>query len=135
MARKRVLVVDDNTENAESLCELVRVWGCEVEAAGDGKQALAAAHDQRPDTVIMDLGLPDGDALDVIRRIKADDGVIVVAFSGRRDAEAEARAAGADAFVLKPDVEILERVLVELGLDRAVSPPDPGRAAVARRGS
>src|SRR4029077_14765438 len=68
MARKRVLVVDDNTENVESLCELVRLWGFEVEAAQEGNQALAAARARRPDAVIMDLGLPDGDALDVIRR-------------------------------------------------------------------
>jgi len=116
MAPKRVLVVDDNSENVESVCELVRLWGHEVEAAEDGKQALAVAHERRPDAVIMDLGLPDGDALDVIRRIKAEHvGVTVVAFSGLRDAEAGARAAGADAFVLKPEVEALERVLVELG--------------------
>jgi CheY-like chemotaxis protein len=118
MARKRVLVVDDNTENVESLCELVRLWGFEVEAAQDGKQALAATRARRPDAVIMDLGLPDGDALDVIRRIKAEQhGVAVIAFSGWRDAEAGACAAGADAFVLKPDVEVLERTLVDLGLE------------------
>jgi len=113
--------VDDNTENVESLCELVRLWGYEVEAAEDGKQALAVAHDRWPDFIIMDLRLPDGDALDVIRRIKAEQAdVTVIAFSGWSDAEAHARAAGADAFVLKPEVEALERVLVELrGLDPA----------------
>ena len=115
MAQKRVLVVDDNVENVESLCELVRLWGYDVEAAEDGKQALAVTRDRRPDAVIMDLSLPEGDALDVIRRIKAEQaGVAVIAFSGWRDAEADARAAGADAFVLKPEVEILERVLAEL---------------------
>jgi len=117
MAHKRVLIVDDNSENAESLCELVRLWGYEVEAAEDGKQALAVANARPPDAVIMDLGLPDGDALDVIRRIKtAQVGVTIIAFSGWRDAEAGALAAGADAFVLKPEVEALERALVDLGV-------------------
>ena len=119
MAQKRVLVVDDNIENVESLCELVRQKGFEVEAAEDGEHALAAMRARRPDVVIMDLGLPDGDALDVIRRIKAEQvGVGIIAFSGLRDAEAGARAAGADAFVVKPDVETLERVLIELGGQR-----------------
>ena len=73
----------------------------------------------------MDLGLPDGDALDVIRRIKAEQaGITIIAFSGLRDAEAGACAAGADAFVVKPDVELLERVLINVG-----------RVAVVRRES
>jgi CheY-like chemotaxis protein len=60
----------------------------------------------------MDLGLPDGDAVDVIRRIKTEhEGTIVVAFSGWHHLERAARAAGVDDFVLKPDVETLQRLL------------------------
>jgi CheY-like chemotaxis protein len=60
----------------------------------------------------MDLALPGGDALEIIRRIKTEnDEILVIAFSGWHHLEAAARAAGADAFVLKPDLEALERLL------------------------
>jgi CheY-like chemotaxis protein len=112
MAQKRIVVVDDSRDNLDSLCTVLRTWGYEVDAAEDGTRALALALTRRTDIVVMDLGLPDGDALDVIRRIKTeDDAIIVVAFTGWQDLETAARAAGADAFVLKPDLESLERLL------------------------
>jgi len=112
MTPRRVLVVDDNVDNLESLCALLRVWGYEVEAAQDGSRALALAASWHPLIVIMDLGLPDGDALDVIQRIKAnDDAIVIIAFSGWKHLEAAARAAGAGAFVLKPDLDALESLL------------------------
>jgi CheY-like chemotaxis protein len=109
---RRVLVVDDNADNVESLCSLLQVWGYEAEAAQDGKRALARVASWRPLMVVMDLGLPDGDALDVIHRIKAeDDDIIIIAFSGWKHLEAAAVAAGAGAFVLKPDLDSLEKLL------------------------
>ena len=112
MAPKRIVAVDDHPDNLDSLCALLRLWGYEVDGAEDGQRALSLAFTRHADIVIMDLALPDGDALDVIRRIKAaDDDIIVVAFSGWHHLESTALAAGADAFVLKPDVDALERLL------------------------
>ena len=112
MALRRVLVVDDNADNLDSLCELLRAWGYEAEAAQDGKRALALVASWHPLIVVMDLGLPDGDALDVIQRIKADDDdIVIIAFSGWKHLEVAARAAGAGAFVLKPDLDSLESLL------------------------
>jgi len=112
MAPQRMVVVDDDPDNLDSLCELVRLWGYEVAGATDGKRALTLALARRTDIVVMDLALPGGDALDVIRRIKsADDDIVVVAFSGWHHLEAAARAAAADAFVLKPDLDALEQLL------------------------
>jgi len=112
MAPRRVLVVDDSPDNLESLCELLRLWGYEVEAAETAQHALECVLSRHPGIVVMDLSLPNGDALDVIRRIKVDAGdTVIIAFSGWKDLEAAARAAGAGAFVLKPDVESLESLL------------------------
>src|SRR5262249_25614373 len=99
---RRILLVDDDLESRTALSELFGVWGYEVEVAEDGKRALELARQGRPDVVVMDLGLPDGDALHVIQLLSAD-GIRVIAFSGWDQAEVVARAAGADAFVVKPN--------------------------------
>ena len=112
MAQKRIVVLDNAPDSLESLCELFRVWGYDVDAADEGKGALAFALTHPTDIVVMDLSLPDGDALDVIRRIKAEnEDIIVIAYSGWQHLGPAARDAGADAFVLKPDLEGLERLL------------------------
>ena len=112
MAPKRIVAVDDHPDNLDSLCALLRLWGYEVDGATDGKQAIGLALTRRADIVVMDLALPGGDALDVIRRIKTeDDDIVVVAFSGWHHLESAALAAGAAAFVLKPDLGALERLL------------------------
>jgi len=122
---RRVLVVDDDFESQTALGELFRVWGYEVDVAENGRRALELARARRPDVAVMDLGLPEGDALHVIRLLSAD-GIRVIAFSGWDQAEVPARTAGADAFVLKPDLERLERVLAE-GEGRASKPTDRPR--------
>ena len=116
MGQKRVLVVDDNPDNLSSLRDLLTIWGFDTDAADDGSRALLALARRRPDVVVMDLGLPDGDAVEVIRRIKAaDQDIVVIAFSGWHHLEAVARAAGADGFVLKPDIGALEHLLAYAG--------------------
>jgi CheY-like chemotaxis protein len=123
--RRRVLVVDDDFESQTGLRELFTVWGYDVDVAEDGKRALDLARRRRPDVVVMDLGLPQGDALHVIQLLSAD-GVRVIAFSGWGQAEVAARAAGAEAFVLKPDLERLERVLAG-SEHRGTEPTDSAR--------
>ena len=79
---KRILVVDDTEDDRSALAELLRVWGHYAEAAGPGKRALQKALAQHPDAVVVDLALVNGDALDVIRRIRAQDStVVIVGFS------------------------------------------------------
>ena len=105
--RKRTLVVDDNEDIRTSLGEALSLAGYEVEVADDAAQAWEVARRIRPDVIVM-----DSDGLDVIERIKAENpGVFAVVFSGWSRIEAQARAAGADAFVLKPDFEGLMRIL------------------------
>jgi signal transduction histidine kinase len=69
---RRVLVVDDNRDAAESLAVLARLWGHEVRVAHDGPSALAAAAEQRPHVILLDLGLPGLSGVEVARRLRED---------------------------------------------------------------
>jgi CheY-like chemotaxis protein len=68
----RVLVVDDNLDNAESLSMFVRLLGHEVETAHDGLQAIEVAQRFAPDLVLLDIGLPKLDGYEVAQRLRAD---------------------------------------------------------------
>ena len=70
-AARRVLVVDDNPDAADSLAVLLRLAGHEVQVAGDGAGALALARAVPPDIVLLDLGLPDMDGCETARRLRA----------------------------------------------------------------
>ncbi len=102
-----MLVVDDNRDAADSLVSLLRLDGHRVAAAYDGQQALEAARELRPKVVLLDLGLPGLDGLEVARRLRADghfERTVLIAMSGyaqRTDREATA-AAGFDAHLAKP---------------------------------
>jgi two-component system, OmpR family, response regulator MtrA len=107
VAAKRALVLDDNADVRSGLEEALTLWGYEADLAEDATQAFEVARNRRPDVLIM-----DGSALDLIRRVKAEQkDLFVVVFSGWTHLEASAREAGADAFVLKPELDDLERVL------------------------
>jgi CheY-like chemotaxis protein len=67
-----VLVVDDNVEGAESLAELLRLWGHTVRVAHDGPSGLALAAEERPEVVLLDIGLPGIDGYEVGRRLRAE---------------------------------------------------------------
>ncbi len=115
-AHHRVLVVDDNRDAAESLGELVRMLGHEVELAYDGPSALAQADRTHPDLVLCDIGLPGMDGYQVARELRArqDGDLRLVALSGYAQPEDVDRAleAGFDAHVAKPpDPEQLARLL------------------------
>ena len=111
---ERILLIDDNPEDIASLGELLRLAGHAVDGAADGGRALAIVRSWHPDLVIMDLRLPDGDALKVIRSIKAESpDTAVFAFSGWHQLRTPALLAGADAFVLKPDFDRLEQLLTK----------------------
>ncbi|MGC3996909.1 MAG: ATP-binding protein [Anaeromyxobacter sp.] len=115
-ARRRVLVVDDNQDAAETLAQLLEMGGHEVAIAHDGPGALATALADQPDVVLCDIGLPGMDGYEVARRLRADGGkaIRLVALSGYAQPEDVARAveAGFDAHIAKPpDPERLVHLL------------------------
>jgi two-component system CheB/CheR fusion protein len=113
----RVVVVEDNTDAAYALSMLVEVLGHQVEVAHDGLGALVALERARPEVMLVDIGLPGIDGLEVARRIRArPDGahVVLVALTGYgRDEDKErSRVAGFDLHMTKPiGVENLTAVL------------------------
>ena len=100
----RVLVVDDEPQILRALAANLRARGYEVDLAGTGEAALTLAQRHRPDAVILDLGLPGIDGLEVIRGLRGWTAVPIVVLSVR-DREADKVAAldlGADDYVTKP---------------------------------
>jgi two-component system KDP operon response regulator KdpE len=114
----RILVVDDEPHLVRTLAINLRARDYEVETAGDGRSALQAVHDQLPDLVILDLGLPDIDGVDVLRRIRETAQTPVIVLSARADSidKVEALDLGADDYVTKPFAvdELLARIRVAL---------------------
>jgi CheY-like chemotaxis protein/two-component sensor histidine kinase len=112
-----VLVVDDNRDSAETLAALLRLDGHQVEVAFDGEQALAAAITLQPKLVLLDLGLPRIDGLEVARRLRADprfQRTLLIATSGYaqpQDREETTRI-GFDAHLAKPiELDAVYRVV------------------------
>jgi len=100
----RVLVVDDEPQILRALAINLRARGYEVDLASDGEQALQLAGHHHPDVVVLDLGLPGIDGVDVIRGLRGWTSIPIVVLSVR-DAEHDKVAAldaGADDYVTKP---------------------------------
>jgi signal transduction histidine kinase len=114
---RRVLVVDDNVDAADSLALLLRLGGHEVATAQDGPAAIEAARRQPPEVVFLDIGLPGMDGYEVARRLRADPataGTRLVALTGWGADEDRRRShdAGFDLHLTKPvEAEAIERVL------------------------
>ncbi|MCE7957919.1 MAG: sigma-54-dependent Fis family transcriptional regulator [Acidobacteria bacterium ACB2] len=101
----KVLVVEDEPGSRNELVELVRDLGYSASAAGSVAEADAALARLLPDVCVTDLGLPDGDGLDVVRAAKAagrDCAVVVLTGRGSVKSAIEAMKAGAHDFLLKP---------------------------------
>jgi DNA-binding response OmpR family regulator len=100
----RVLVVEDDDEIAQVLQRSLRLEGYEVRIAADGEQALAAHAEYVPDVVILDLGLPKLDGIDVARRVRGADDVPILMLTARDAVEArvEGLDSGADDYLVKP---------------------------------
>jgi two-component system OmpR family response regulator len=100
-----VLVVDDEMMLADLMSMALRYEGWDVQSAGDGLGAVAAARKFRPDLVVLDVMLPDIDGLEVLRRLRADLPSVPVLFLTARDAVEDRIAgitAGGDDYVTKP---------------------------------
>jgi two-component system response regulator MprA len=100
----RVLVVEDDDEIAQVLQRSLRLDGYDVRIAGDGEAALDQAAAYHPDLVILDLGLPKIDGIEVARRLRAADDVPILMLTARDAVEArvEGLDSGADDYLVKP---------------------------------
>jgi two-component system CheB/CheR fusion protein len=109
--------VEDNRDAADSLALLLGGKGHEIWTAYDGLEALDAARAFRPDAVLLDIGLPKLDGLQVARRLRQEpglEGVLLVALSGYGTEEdrRRSRESGCDAHLVKPvEPEVLLGVL------------------------
>jgi len=130
----RVLVVDDEPPIVRAVAANLRVRGFEVLTAASGEAALAAVETHQPDCVVLDLGLPGVDGLEVLRRLRTWTQVPVVvltAIDGERDKVA-ALDLGADDYVTKPFgvAELMARIRVALRHHRGADADRP-RAVTA----
>ena len=100
----RVLVVDDEPHILRAVAITLRARDYDVVLAGDGASALATAADTPPDLVVLDLGLPDLDGIEVIRGLRGWTDAPIIVLSGRAGPhdKVEALDAGADDYVTKP---------------------------------
>ena len=100
----RVLVVEDDDEIAQVLQRSLRLDGYDVRIAGDGEAALDLAAAYHPDLVILDLGLPKLDGIEVARRLRAADDVPILMLTARDAVESrvEGLDSGADDYLVKP---------------------------------
>jgi two-component system, OmpR family, KDP operon response regulator KdpE len=110
---RRVLIVERDDDNRESLGMLLEARGHDVHLASTGEQAIALAATRRPDIVLLDLGLADMDGEQAIAAIKVSPSAppFVVAYTGFPNRERRARAAGCDAFILKPSLDLIIAVI------------------------
>ena len=120
MVSRRVLVVDDNRDSAESLALLLRLTGHLVETAHDGAEALDAAERFQPDAILLDLGMPRLSGYEVCERIRArpwGQSILMIAQTGWGQAQDRARTleAGFDAHLTKPiDPDVVQQLLATL---------------------
>jgi PAS domain S-box-containing protein len=117
---RRVLIVDDNRDAADSLGVVLALHGCETRTVYDGLAALEALDESAPDVVLLDLGLPGLNGHEIAQRMRQHPRgrrVTIVALTGwgqERDRQ-RSREAGIDHHLVKPiDIEVLRRLLASL---------------------
>jgi CheY-like chemotaxis protein len=128
---RRVLIVDDNEDGAESLAMLLQFSGHETHKAHDGRSAIDAAERLRPDAMLLDIGLPILNGYEVCRRIRETPWgktLVLVALTGWGQDEDRDRsvAAGFDAHMVKPvDHDALLSMIASLPPHGSPSPAAP----------
>jgi two-component system KDP operon response regulator KdpE len=122
----RVLVVDDEPQIVRALVINLRARQYEVDAAPDGATALRLAAERHPDVVLLDLGLPDMDGVDVIAGLRGWTRVPIIVLSARHASgeKVEALDAGADDYVTKPFA--MDELLARLRAAFRRAAPGPG---------
>jgi DNA-binding response OmpR family regulator len=103
-SKARVLVVEDDGEIAEVLRRSLRLEGYDVRLAGDGVKALDESSVFEPDAVVLDLGLPRLDGIEVCRRLREEGDMPILMLTARDgvDARVEGLDSGADDYLVKP---------------------------------
>ena len=115
--KQRVLIVDDNADASYSLGLLARAWGHEVAVARNGSEALVLAKSFKPETALVDIGLPGMDGYELARLLREDPAqrslqLVALTGYGREEDRIAAKAAGFDVFLIKPaKIEELKRLL------------------------
>lgn len=122
MKGKKILIVDDDNDIRRGLNIRLRANGYETAFAADGVSAISMARKERPELILLDLGLPAGDGFQVLERLKMNTELshVPVIVLSARDAEANqkrAMKAGAQAYYQKPvdDEELLGAIAEQLG--------------------
>ena len=136
----KVLVVDDDTDTAETMALLLRLLGHDVQVAFDGHRAIEIARIQRPDFVLLDMRMPRLDGYQVASRIRRETAgpVVIIAITGcgQEDERRRALTAGCDHHLLKPvDPQALVAMIgaSDAGPDRpARGGPSPRETGVER---
>ena len=128
----RVLVVDDEKPLAQMVATYLTRAGFDVAAAHTGPDALQAARTREPDVVVLDLGLPGLDGIEVCRRLRAFSECYVLMLTARGDEEDKLAGleVGADDYITKPFSvrELVARVQAVLRRPRTtIAPPEPER--------
>ena len=124
VANKRVLIVDDNVDSAESLARLLQSLGHRTATEYDGESAIERAQTFEPHVVLLDLGMPGVDGFEVCRRLRASvtqsrPRIVAMTGWGREQDRARTFAAGFDAHLVKPvDLAAVAVVLEESDASR-----------------
>jgi two-component system KDP operon response regulator KdpE len=125
----RVLVVDDEPQIRRAVRTSLEAHGYEVVTVGTGEEGVVGAAEQAPDLVLLDLGLPDLDGTEVIRRVRAFSDVPVIVLSVRESQADKVAAldAGADDYVTKPFgmEELLARARAAMRRKQTDEPASP----------
>ena len=126
---RRILIVDDNYDGADSLAMLLEEVGHETHQAHDGVEALEVAERVRPDAVLLDIGLPKLNGYEVCRRLRErpwGEELMIVALTGWGQDEDRQRSleAGFDTHLVKPvDHDVLMRLLTSRPSHHAAARP------------
>jgi CheY-like chemotaxis protein len=116
---RRILVVDDSRDGADSLARMLRLMGNEVRTANDGVDAIIEAESFRPEVILMDVGMPRLNGLDAAIHIRGHDWgstmtIIALTGWGQEGDRQRSQEAGCDGHLVKPvSLPDLERLLVE----------------------
>ena len=105
--KRRILVVDDNRDNADSLATLLRLSGHDARVASDGAQAIEEAADYQPDVILLDIGLPSVNGYDACRRIREQPwgkraAIFALTGWGQEEDRRKSQEAGFDRHFVKP---------------------------------
>ncbi len=115
----RILLVEDDADNQDTLAMLLSVWGYDVLIADTGESAIEFAAKCPPDIVVLDLGLPGlqgEEAAAILKRMPSPP--FVVAYTGYDRRQVAALEAGCDAVLLKPSIDKLAALLASAKLAR-----------------